>query len=204
MTTQDGTEYVPIESVYAIGEIKSTYYRSKNYIEGFSDTICHILTQMEKELIPNTACGGINEETTLRDILLARANPVLNQLFAFMLFIDSNDFRINDVTSIFNNREKKYLPNATVFLDKGVIHCAHVADDRINANRYPEWSKHEHEGWCFCPYYGGESGSLEGNHLGFLYYWIIEHLNSSFIEPPPLWKYTSSMMVSRKSMIQRL
>lgn len=36
MTTKDGTEYIPIDSVYAIGEIKSTYYKSQDYIQGFN------------------------------------------------------------------------------------------------------------------------------------------------------------------------
>src|SRR5215510_12900431 len=36
---EDGTEYYPYESVYAIGEVKSTYYKSKKYIHEFSKSI---------------------------------------------------------------------------------------------------------------------------------------------------------------------
>lgn len=35
LTTRDGTEYIPITSVYAIGEVKSTYYQSQRYFERF-------------------------------------------------------------------------------------------------------------------------------------------------------------------------
>jgi hypothetical protein len=39
MTTKDGAEYIPVDSVYAIGEIKSTYYKSQDYIQGFSKVL---------------------------------------------------------------------------------------------------------------------------------------------------------------------
>ena len=39
LTTQDGTEYIPITSVLAIGEVKSTYYKSKGYYEKVRDDL---------------------------------------------------------------------------------------------------------------------------------------------------------------------
>src|SRR5262249_49308688 len=40
------TSYYPYGSVYAIGEVKATYYQSKNYIEEFSSTIRYFNTHM--------------------------------------------------------------------------------------------------------------------------------------------------------------
>lgn len=36
MTTKDGTEYIPIDSTYIVGEIKSTFYKAEKPIEKFS------------------------------------------------------------------------------------------------------------------------------------------------------------------------
>jgi len=41
-TTENGTEYFPYESIYSFGEIKSTYYASKKYIESFISTTKNI------------------------------------------------------------------------------------------------------------------------------------------------------------------
>src|SRR5919107_4344941 len=53
LTTADGTEYIPIDSVYAIGEIKSTFYRSQNYIAAFSETMRSLRQDMVRPLVVN-------------------------------------------------------------------------------------------------------------------------------------------------------
>lgn len=199
MTTKDGTEYIPIESVYAIGEIKSTYYKSHKYIEALSDIVRSMRTEMQREDIPNTAYGGITPWTNIRDATLGRGNRILNQLFSFLLCLNSGDFRFDDVLDVFRDRELAHLPNLTVLLDKGVVHRGSVANDGVSVNRYPEWPDDDDEQWLFCPYHGLEVGTLEGNHLGLLYFSVIEHLNNSLVEPAPLWKYGARMMAGRKS-----
>jgi hypothetical protein len=54
-TTRDGTSYIPIESTYAIGEIKSTYYKSEKYIENFIKVIKSIKQNLSHEEVINTA-----------------------------------------------------------------------------------------------------------------------------------------------------
>ena len=204
LKTKDGTEYVPIESVYAIGEIKSTYYKNSEYIETFSDTIRILRDEFVNEAIPNTAHEGVTGETLMRDTVLTHGNRILNQLFAFVLCVDCGDFEFSEAVEIYNERDIKHLPNITVLLNKGIVHRGKLTDERFNVNRYPEWPQDEGEEWFMCTYHGDESqsGSLAGNHLGFLYYAILQHLTCSLLEPPPLWKYMREMMVGRRSTLE--
>lgn len=77
MTTMDGTEYIPIDSVYAIGEIKSTYYKSEKYIEGFSNVISDIRNRLYHEEIPNTVIDGLKDDTLARDMVLGKKQQSL-------------------------------------------------------------------------------------------------------------------------------
>lgn len=201
-TTKDGTRYIPIDSAYSVGEIKSTYYKSKQPIEKFSDSIKDIRDDLLHTELPNTAYDGLNEDTLLRDMVLARANRVLNRIFFFMIFVDGGDFSFEDVASYYSGRDLRYLPNAVVILNKGVIIRASFVDEKFSFNRYPEDSKPQ-EDWYFCPYPGNEGGSMEGNHLGFLYYSLVEHLANSFLEPPSLKEYLRKLMVGRKSLLKK-
>jgi hypothetical protein len=204
MTTKDGTEYVPIDSVYAIGEIKSTYYKSKRYFEAFSEVLEDIRERLYHEEMQNTAFDGINGHTTLRDMTLEKGNRILNRLFSFMFFVDAGDFEFDNISEFCTNRNNRYLPSITVLLNKGTIVWGLLEEQRLAFNRYPEDIKSEQEDWFFCPYPGdGSAGSLEGNHLGFLYYSLLEHLSNSYLEPPSLKNLLAKMMIGRKSLVRK-
>jgi len=86
MTTKDGTEYVPIDSVYAVGELKSTYYKNSKYIESFTEVLSKIKNEMSHDDVLNTAYNGVtNGNTLMRDIYLCKGNKTLNKLYSFML-----------------------------------------------------------------------------------------------------------------------
>jgi len=201
-TTKDGTRYIPIDSVYAVAEIKSTYYKSKNPIAEFSDSIKDIRENLIHEEILNTAYEGLKDDTSLRDIVLEKANRVLNRIFFFAIFVDGGDFAFEDVASYYSSRDLRHLPNVVVILNKGVIIRAAFIDEKLSFNRYPEEAK-QNEDWYFSPFPGVEVGSLEGNHLGFLYYMLVEHLANSHLEPPSLKGYLQKLMVGRKSLLKR-
>ena len=46
---EDGSEYFPYEGVYAIGEVKSSYERSKQYIHKFADLLTDIHSQLTRQ-----------------------------------------------------------------------------------------------------------------------------------------------------------
>ena len=204
MTTKDKTEYVPIDSVYAIGEIKSTYYKNRKYVQSFSDVLKGIRDELHHEEIPNTAYQGkTGNNTLMRDIFLGKGNKTLNKIYSFMLFVDSGDFKFEDIYNHYTVYDKKYLPNSTVIINKGVIIFGEYNKDRFNHTRYPDEVSDENWNWYFCPFHGGGEGSLEGNHLGYLYYSIVEHISNSYLEPPSLSNYMAQMMFGRKSLLEK-
>jgi hypothetical protein len=75
MRTKNGTEYVPIDSVYAIAEIKSTYYKAKKPIQEFSKKIEYINNKMYHQIVQNTAYNGqLLDDTYIRDTFLGKGN----------------------------------------------------------------------------------------------------------------------------------
>ena len=120
-TTQDGTEYVPITSVFAIGEVKSTYYKSGAYFQKFEKSLSRIV-RMHRPLTENTAFGGeLKGDTTLLDMVRGSKNKVLNHLFSFLFCVDAGDFSFKDVASHFNSTDPALLPNVTVLLNEGAL-----------------------------------------------------------------------------------
>ncbi|MGS2722110.1 DUF6602 domain-containing protein [Porticoccus sp. GXU_MW_L64] len=204
MTTKDGTEYVPIDSVYACGEVKSTYYKNSNYIDTFSDVLSKVNEEMAHKEIPNTAYSGkFDGSTLIRDMYLGKRNKTLNKIFSFMIFVDKGDFKFDDVKHLLKNTDKRNLPGLSVLLNSGAILFGKIDEDKFASTRYPDEAEDESYKWYFSPFPPiGENGSLEGNTLGYLYYSILEHINDSFLEPPNLSNYLSSMMVGRRSLLQ--
>lgn len=203
MTTKDGTEYIPIDSVYAFGEIKSTYDKSAKPIDHFSSVLEDIRQRLYHEDIPNTAYGGIQANTLIRDSFLEKGNRILNRLFAFMLFVNGDDFEFDDIRGFYNDRDKRYMPSVVTVLNKGMIIRASLEENRFTHNRYPEDQDNDREDWFFAPLPPEGSASLEGNHLGFLYYSLLEHLSNSYLEPPSLKGYLHSIMAIRKSLLRK-
>lgn len=200
MTTSDGTEYIPIESVYAIGEIKSTYYKSKKYIESFSDCIKTIKEELFFEEIENTAYQGkMKNNTNMRDIFLGKGNKILNKLYTFMLFVDSGDFNFADISEYYKKSSKENLPSFTVILNAGIIMYSKYDDKTLQFARYPD-EKEDDLGfsWHFQPF-SSDYGSIEGNHLGCLYYALLNHISNSYLESPDMSEYFGKMMIGKKS-----
>ncbi|HZS04322.1 MAG TPA: DUF6602 domain-containing protein [Blastocatellia bacterium] len=210
MTLKDGTEYIPIDSVYAIGEIKSTYSntrRKKNprtLIEEFSSNLEDIKERLYHEEVPNTVYGGHGPNSLLRDLILGKRTRILNRIFSFIVFVDATTFQFKHISEFYTSRNNKYLPNIMILLNKGVVVFG-SENERPLFNYYPEDRRSEEEAWCYFPCMGDGSGngSLEGNHLAFLYHSVLEHLSNSYLEPPSLIKYTYRMLATSKSMIEK-
>jgi hypothetical protein len=49
---------MPYESVYAIGEIKSAYYKHKEYIQTFSKTLKRMKEELVREHVPPNYLGN--------------------------------------------------------------------------------------------------------------------------------------------------
>lgn len=201
MRTKDGTEYIPIESVYAIGEIKSTYYKTQQPVEKFCDDIKDIRENLYHELIPNTLYDGIQNDTDMRDVFLGKRSRMLNYIYKFMLFIDSGDFKFIDIAKYFHEHDNKYLPNLTVMLSSGVIVYGELTEKGFTPYRYPDLEPCTDLDWYFEPIPGRDGDSMEGSHLAALYWSLLEHLADSHLDPPMLGKYMSRLLTGRKSLL---
>ena len=206
MRTKNGTEYVPIDSIYAIAEIKSTYYKSKKPIIEFSKKIEFINKKMYHPIIKNTAYNGqILDETKLRDMFLGKGNRDLNRIFTFMFFISKNDFLPKDVSKFLLTTDKTNLPDASIFLDSGTLLYAAVTDTNFKYHKYPDQHNDPEDSWYYIPFTNRfQTGSLEGNILGFAYNILLDHLVNSYLEPPSLTNYIANMLVAKKSGIEKL
>ena len=196
-TTSDGTEYIPITSVYAIGEIKSTYYKSKRYFKEMKKALARILA-MDRPLMKNTAFGGeLQPDTTIQDVVLGSRNRFLNPLFSFLLCVDAGDFAFEDITAHLKSADPSLVPNVTVLLDKGIMVRSKLsADGRWEIHRYPSEAPSPEYDWAFA------ESRKEGPNLAALYAMLIAHLTSSHLKPPNAFSYTHKLLTFRRSTLR--
>ena len=196
-TARDGTEYIPITSVYAIGEIKSTYFKSKKYFDQIKKTLAKI-QKMDRPLVPNTAFQGeLTDDTTFYDIALGSNNRFLNQLFSFLFCVDAGDFSFEDIAAHLRTTHLSLVPNITVLLDKGMITRSQRKEDgSVGYHRYPTEAPPPEYDWMFA-----ESAS-DGSNLAVLYGMLVDHLNNSHLEPASARPYTSKLLAFRRSSVR--
>ncbi len=205
LRTNDSTEYFPCESLYAIGEVKSTYNKYEKPIEAFCEKMKLIKDDMKREEVINTAYDGeITDNTLLRDMIFQKNNRVLNAIYSFMFFVNSENFDLTEFKRCAEKFGNKYLPNCIIFLDRGVLFFGELTSDKMVFEKYPEYSNDNKKEWLLTPFGNGEEGKDNaGNHLGYLYYSLLAHMNSSFLEPANLMPYFNHLFVGRKSKMER-
>lgn len=206
LRANDGTEYFPSESLYAIGEVKSSYSKSDKPIEKFCESLKLVKTEMKRENVINTAYDGeIKDDTLIRDMIFQKQNKVLNAIYSFMFFVNSDNFDFKEFQSCKSKYGNEYLPNCIILLDKGVIFYAELGAGGMSFERYPEYPRNKSNEWIFSPFgKTSEKSSSPGNHLSFLYYNLLAHMNASFLEPVNLMPYFKTMYVGSKSEMVKL
>jgi hypothetical protein len=197
--TENGTEYFPYESIYALGEIKSAYYKNKNYIHTFTDTLTQLKSTLKRN---NTSSSYVSPELTFGPGFSFNSDrPYRNPLFSFMLFVHSNDFHIDHIRELYASRPHSELPNIICFLDKGIIANMEYTqnEDRsksLGINLIPEfnsYSQKEGSSWVFVPW--GAADNQLGANFGFLIFMLSSHLKKCVLMPPNLFAYLSHSFV---------
>jgi len=205
MRARDGTEYVPFDSTYAFGEVKSTYRESEQPIQKFSSVIQLVKNELLRPEIPNTAFGGeIKDDSVLSDIVHGSPNRVYNPLFTFMIFVDAGDFDARKLKDFFSANRDSALPNVAVLLNAGVVFAGDLGEKGLSFNRYPEHHPERGANWYFSKIHGQTDSMPEGNHLAFFYYNLILHLAECHIENSFSAKYFDNTFIFRKSMTTTL
>ncbi len=122
-SSQNSTDYLTFESIYAFGEIKSTFYKSKNYISEFIKKIATVNNQLKRQPTPKEQ---LTQDISLKvngqmSITSSDNRPYKNPLFKFMFFVDHGDLIVKDVIDILNSTTNVNCPNLICFLNKGVF-----------------------------------------------------------------------------------
>lgn len=119
-----------------------------------------------------------------------------------MIFINGGNFIFEDVAPFYTNQPKDLLPNISVLLNLGAIIYGTMNENGFAFHRYPEDEKGIDADWFFSPFLGNDTGSIEGNHLGYLYYNLLEHLSNSYLEPPSFKSFINQLK-GRKSLLKK-
>ncbi len=110
---ENGSEYFPYESVYAIGEVKSSYEKSKQPIHKFADLLTNLGIRLDRERTQWNPVQHVFPSPL--------EHPYGNPLFSFMFFADAGNFGIEHITDLYQSKPAGELPNVICFLNKGVV-----------------------------------------------------------------------------------
>jgi hypothetical protein len=186
---ENGTEFFAHETVFAVGEIKSTYRCDQNYIGKFIES-CGKLRKLHRQKVDE------------------RGHMYKNPLLTFMLFVDSGHFQANHVEGIFLNTPAEELPNIVCFLDKGLIMNVRFSLNDlgekipVHVNTIPEFNTStdgQSNHWAFLNF-SKEQDKLGGN-WGYLYYLILGHLDFCKLASPNIHTYPLKLFLLPEGLI---
>jgi hypothetical protein len=90
-------------------------------------------------------------------------------------------------------------------LDKAVVLYRKRISNEFSPQKYPWMEESTEYSWFIRPLQGTtDAGSMEGNHLGMIYYALLEHLNQSFLEPPDIGSYFRNMLIGSGATAHKL
>ncbi len=189
---KNGTQYIPYESVYMIGEIKSTYEKRKSPIKAFSRTVAKVKTSLHRdETPPNYVGNGLVAGPGLStdcDV------PYRNPLFSFMLFGDSGDLDTAALTQEYADCDDPHLPNIVCFLDGRVAAKATLVAAANGKYGFGVFETDCHRRltqedchWILLDFTSPET--KHGEALGVLMLAIFDHLRTCVLLSPPVGEY---------------
>jgi hypothetical protein len=116
-----------------------------------------------------------------------------------MVFVDSNDFKIEDFGNAMNGTDEKYLPNIICLLDKGVIVKAKIVkQETLNSlgpiEIYPEFINNEDKNefkWVFLKF--GTLDMRSAANFAFLIFALNNHLKKCLVLRPEILNYFNTM-----------
>ncbi|WP_141765604.1 DUF6602 domain-containing protein [Hymenobacter coccineus] len=197
-TAENGTEYFPYESVYAVAEIKSTYDSSKKPIEAFINRTSKMYQNLHRiETSPTYLSQTISFSSEYFEN--GEKRPYKSNVFKFMIFVDGGNFKPEQLESIYQGVDNKLLPNLIVILNRGIIMNAQVSDENNKIlphpmmKLFPEFNdtigKPEQFVWTFWE----ATGENSANNLALLYFALNEHLNKCLLLRPNFIEYFANI-----------
>ncbi|MFZ1219715.1 MAG: DUF6602 domain-containing protein, partial [Chthoniobacterales bacterium] len=198
---ENGCQYFPWESVYAVGEIKSTYTKSKRYISSFAKSVAKLKKDLRRLPTPPNYLGhGVSLGAGLS---LDESRPYRNPLFQFIVFFDSGDLTRSDAAREYCTNEDEDLPVVSLFLDGRIIVKAELAAaadggaamgpielDPLRA--IERLDTH----WMEISY--ADAADKGAQALVALMLGLFNHLNQCVLMPPPINTYLHAVLKSAR------
>jgi hypothetical protein len=191
---ENGTQYFPYESVYAVGEIKSSYYKNRKYVQKYTSAVKDVREQFYREPVSGNYIGnGIDLGPALS---VNGTREIQNQLFSFMLFGSKNDCEPSELNEQLTASNSTPNPNIICFLDGTIITRSNLIE---NAGNYslgaleldPLRQNRNELGLVEISF---SNKDKSGQALATLMLGIINHLNSTRLKNPPFDKYIASIL----------
>lgn len=199
--SENGTEYFPYESVYALGEVRSSY-QSPNDVSNFVKKTRKMKETLKREETPTDFIStGRGRGFQIGDFVSSDRRPFKNPLFSFMLFVNSKKFSTEHIKQIYQDSAPGSLPNILCFLDRGIIAYAKLtySGDFAGIHYEPQFAsfyeeKETHSQWIWLEN-ENEQYTL-ANNLGWLYFTLSNHIQFCTLTPPDLMVYAQNVLTA--------
>ncbi len=191
---ENGTQYFPYESIYAIGEIKSSYYKNSKYVENYISSVKKVTEELSREDVSKNYIGnGIELGSGLS---VNGSKEVQNQLFSFMLFGSKNDCNSTELKQQLDSSNSIPNPNIICFLDGSVITRSNLIETTEGYSLGPLEmdtlkQKKEELGLVEVNFTNDDKS---GQAIAVLMLGLIKHLTSTRLKQPPFEKYVNSIL----------
>lgn len=191
---ENGTQFFPYESVYAVGEIKSSYYKSSKYVQRYISALKQVLENFYREPVSGSYIGnGIELGAGLS---VAGTRETQNQLFSFMLFGSRNDCERSELNEQLAASNSIPNPNVICFLDGTIITRSNIIENAgsysLGALELDPLGQNNHELALVEINFSGKDKS--GKALATLMLGIVNHLCSTRLKDPHFNKYATSIL----------
>lgn len=191
---ENGTQYFPYESVYALGEIKSGYYKNKKYVEAYVSAVKKVLDDFYRESVPGNYIGN---GVSLGPGLCANGTREMqNPLFSFMLFGSRNDCEPLELNKQLSACSSTPNPNIICFLDGSIVTKSHLIKNPTNCSLGAlelDPLNQKNSELCIAEI-NFSNKDKSGQALAVLMLALTNHLNSTMLKAPPFGKYTTSIL----------
>ena len=193
----DKSELYYFEPVFAIGEVKRSFY-DQNMINEFSENLRRFKNELNRDDIsPNYLEAG-NTGVLVGDALTSL--PLRNPLLSFFFILDAENMKMKKLKKTLEGTENKYLPNYIVLLNVGMILNVDkfsYGKGEIKINLYPEFEDAEGM-WVLL------NMPDKNKVLIYQYMLMLEHLNSSVVGTPDVRKYTEKLFHNQFSSFHKI
>jgi hypothetical protein len=188
--SKDNTEFLIYESIYCIGEVKKSWYKS-SLLQEYSSSIKRMRNELNRAKVDPrfVDIGGKGAMLNVR----TTEHPYKNPLLYFMFFVQSDAMNFSDIRKLLNSNSWADIPNIICLLDKGLIvniSKTSLRKGEIKINLYPEFlidNNQDENDWALIKF------DSKANTLAYFYMLIMEHLNTVVLETPSMLTYLKNM-----------